>query len=149
MNRIKQRATTVWLSLFLCCLVFLLGTDGLVLCFETDGRTMVEPALGCYSCKFSSKQLPHETICAFLFKGDNSLSAQCVSCIDVPLFSCFINQSEAGLKKGMPLIKTPVITAYLLKLSSFAGMVFNYRSFQPLNPGNSFPISLNSVILQI
>lgn len=148
-NRVQQRTSIVWLSIFFYFIVSFLGFNTSVLCFEVDGCIIVEPYFSCYNDGFASNVTSQATSFIPSMKGDHSLSTQCISCVDVPLLSDFFSQSVSNVKNSLSVIKTPVITTFPLVLSSFARMAANGHSLQPLIDNHSFLASIRSVILLI
>ena len=145
----KTKRCIVWLSVMLYFMAPLGATEGLVLCFGSDGHILVEPAPISYHCGHSSLEPREEASIIHAASGTDFSSSECTSCIDIPLFINVLGQSSCPDRNTLQLIKTPAMLTHASFQSSFANVVFGNSSSKPLFHDHSTLDSIRTTILLI
>jgi len=148
MNITRLKINIVWCTVFIYCMLVIVGTNGFFLCFEDDGHIVVKSALIDSNCEPSSSATSQMASCTYSAMGNNYTQIQCSSCVDIPLHHDFFNLRLVKVRNSIPLVKAPLVAAFSYIPSTFAKMVWG-RSLQPLIDNNSPLAFIRSVILLI
>ena len=138
------RNLTAWLVLAVCLLASVAPAQALVLCFEPDGRAVLETASndGCEGCPGTGE--------APLAVVEDGFDGGCCACIDIPL-PRGSEEPEARLKSGEP--RPPCLLLLPVLQVATASLVEPPRTFAP--PRRAPPrqarglASIRTVILRV
>jgi hypothetical protein len=138
------RNLTAWLVLAVCLLASVAPAQALVLCFEPDGRAVLETASndGCEGCPGTGE--------APLAVVEDGVDAGSCACIDIPLPRSS-DEPEARLKSGEP---RPPCALFLPPLAVVAASLAEpppALALAPRAPPRQAPglLSIRTVILRV